>query len=789
MLLTWGIPTEAQDDVGDLYTLTTKCSPEDAVLGFPNSAKYSADSSIQIIANPQKGFKFLKWIDESGNEQSSSMDFTYTMPSHDVDLIALFDYDPDSVPEPFTPESIVMGTVKFEISPSDGGYVSFDNERLIHGDEINREVGDTINVEAVVHAGFSFVNWTKNGVEISSSTSLEYTVESDIQTLVANFLFDPSNPLEPEQTNLILSLRANPEEAADSISGGGVYTQGTSIEISASIADHYIFDNWTDETGNVVSEEIEFSYTMPFKNKILTANFHYNFEDPEEPNSSYYGFICKPVSISYNGRFMTIDSEESDVTILYSLDGSYPSEKDFHYSGEFDVKGTCSVRAIAVKENFADSEVAEYNVRYYGDEEHGETTEGGILESCFEWCGKDFADQLISFRVEGFLNDDDYQYLNSMPSLRHLDIEKVADAHIPDSAFMNSKLISISLPTDITEYGDSILSASPNLSSVVWNSTTQSIRSRLTDGLINPNVLVYVPSGIGVGNPRDLNIITSGNASSIVLHYGYPYYAVNDFNADRISMTRDFTQDTQIDICSGWETLVLPFSPQTITHAVNGPAVPFAGWDGDHDGMKPFWLYSSTSSGWEAASEIEACVPYIISMPNNPDYVATSNLAGKVTFSASNVTIETDCNVPLATSWVEGTEFEGTFTPVEEDGLLSLNVGSTEGGLVPGSTFVPDAVTVPFGAYVRGAAGRRAMPVFSDGSGVSLPTVSTGGLIVETPAPGTIRLCSSRDLRVSIVTPEGAIVRTLSLKAGESVNVEGLTRGLYIVAGVKAMVR
>ncbi len=63
------------------------------------------------------------------------------------------------------------------------------------------------------------------------------------------------------------------------------------------------------------------------------------------------------------------------------------------------------------------------------------------------------------------------------------------------------------------------------------------------------------------------------------------------------------------------------------------------------------------------------------------------------------------------------------------------------------------------------------------------------GIVVETPAAGMIRVSSGRECRVAIVTPEGATVRTLSIKAGECVTVEGLTRGLYIVGGMKVMVR
>lgn len=497
---------------------------------------------------------------------------------------------------------------------------------------------------------------------------------------------------------------------------------------------------------------------------------------------------CAGVSFIYNGRYLRIETEEPGASIRYTSDGSDPASGS-EYSGEFDVQGLRLVKAVAVKDGYMNSEVAEMRINRYADEDHAETSAGGLLESCFEWDDSGLPNSVESFRVEGRLNEADYQFIRSMEALRHLDMEKVGEAVIPDGAFMGSRLVSISLPADLTEYGDSILSNTATLSSVVWNSRTRNIEPRLTDGLVNPNVLLYVPAEATVTAPRDLNIVTEGDAPSVTLRYGYPYYAARNFHAGDISLTREFLQETEIGVCRGWETIVLPFQPTTITHETKGAAVPFGVWDGDTEGMKPFWLYSAVPDGWEATGSILACEPYIISMPNSPEYVSSANLDGKITFSAKDINIGPGSNHARTTPWMDGTTFEGTFMPVEESGLLSLNVGSTDGGLLPGSAFVPDATTVPFGAYVRGASGRKAMPLFGDGSGVSLPTVMDSGLVVETPAPGMLRISSMRERNVTVTTVTGVTVRTLRLRPGESVTIEGLTRDLYIVAGRKVMVR
>lgn len=499
--------------------------------------------------------------------------------------------------------------------------------------------------------------------------------------------------------------------------------------------------------------------------------------------------ICKQVRVSYDGRYLRLITDEEEAEILFTFDGAAAVE-DAVYDQPVDVLGLGSLSARAQKQGYKDSETVEYDVRYYADEEHAVTAEGGLLEAAFEWDEEAVKDMVESYRLEGILNDEDYRFVANMGSLQHLDIKDVAEARIPDRAFADSKLVSISMPEDIAEYGENLFSGSSILSSIVWNSTGRSLNTSLTGGLLNPNVLIYVPAENLIDDPTGLNIVTDGKASSINLLYGYPYYAERDFHADKIQLIQEFTQETTIDQCGGWETLVLPFTPDRIIHERYGETVPFAAWDGDVKGdYKPFWLYSSTTDGWEMASTIEQDVPYIISMPNNPEYVYFYNLAGKVKFAATDVEIVTESNVPYATNWIEDTQFVGTYMPIKDEGILSLNVADTGGELTPGSVFVRNAETPAFGAYMRDAASRKQMPVFGKSTGILLPAVADGNIVVTSPAPGTISISSTRECKVQIITSTGIIMHTLDLNPGETRSVEGLPKDLYIVAGAKVLVR
>ncbi len=72
-----------------------------------------------------------------------------------------------------------------------------------------------------------------------------------------------------------LELVASPEEGGD-VEGAGEYKMGAEVTVEAIPADNWLFIDWTDEDGEVVSEEAEFHYTMPGEDVTLTANFEFD---------------------------------------------------------------------------------------------------------------------------------------------------------------------------------------------------------------------------------------------------------------------------------------------------------------------------------------------------------------------------------------------------------------------------------------------------------------------------------------------------------------------------------
>lgn len=157
----------------------------------------------------------------------------------------------------------------------------------------------------------------------------------------------------------------------------------------------------------------------------------------------------------------------------------------------------------------------------------------------------------------------------------------------------------------------------------------------------NPNLLLYVnePSLV----PQSVqNVVVRDFAKTIILtdevgaSGNNNFYAPKSFTAEMISYTHEYRQQTVNGISRGWESIVLPFTVQTIVNERNGVIAPF----GNSSSELHFWLRQLISDGIVRATQIEANKAYIISMPNNEEeYPAKYNQNGRVTFSSENALV------------------------------------------------------------------------------------------------------------------------------------------------------
>ena len=281
-------------------------------------------------------------------------------------------------------------------------------------------------------------------------------------------------------------------------------------------------------------------------------------------------------------------------------------------------------------------------------------------------------------------------------------------------AFERTRLKELTIPATVTSVGGGFVSYCSDLRALYWNSSIEVPYSYDVE-----NCFLYFPSGdYSYNRSYWTNVIFDGVAESIVLNESgdrptQSYGCLKAFTAKKVTYYRNFEQTTYPGKSSGWQTIVLPFKPTSITHESKGAVAPF---NSNVEGAKPFWLRALTSEGWKDVTTIEPNKGYIIAMPNHSDYMEGYRLNGKICFSAENVQIGV---TPETLDATVGPEYE--FQPIyhteaKAAGVYALNVDYTESGVeYYGSAFIRSSSDVrPYEAYVKTLGGNRsARSVFS----------------------------------------------------------------------------
>ncbi|HZY39238.1 MAG TPA: ice-binding family protein [Mucilaginibacter sp.] len=122
--------------------------------------------------------------------------------------------------------------------------------------------GSVVTVTATPNTGFTFTNWTNNGVVASISPSFQFTMAGNI-SLVANFA-----PIVPGKFALILS--STPAAGGKTV-GSGLYSAGATVTATATPNAGYTFVNWTNGAA-IASTSANYQFIL-VGNTTLVANF------------------------------------------------------------------------------------------------------------------------------------------------------------------------------------------------------------------------------------------------------------------------------------------------------------------------------------------------------------------------------------------------------------------------------------------------------------------------------------------------------------------------------------
>ena len=469
-------------------------------------------------------------------------------------------------------------------------------------------------------------------------------------------------------------------------------------------------------------------------------------------------------------------TENENVELFYTLDGTIPTSYSTHYEGPFALTDKATIYAIARESGHRRSEVIgkrnwfkseDATFRISSDIEPRVSLSEGMGGNS----GKDYAGHYV---VPAEVVYDSLSY-----KVQGIDAATFRDA---------TSLRSVEIGNDsITHIGDKLFHGCTALNAVVWD-VELPILSTMFDEESYNHLLVYTTEGTELSHPLiDTGRMTQvrGEASGeLVLDGKKPFYCPRAFTAESVTYQRSFTQVTGNGDAAGWETVVLPFDVQSFTHHTKGEIAPF-GVDAKHH----FWLSELTDEGFSTATKFRANIPYLIAMPNNAEY-GNNAINGEITFSATQTTIYPTIEL----NETEGADFKLVPTyeilePSEE--VYALNAYKQyEANKVTykaGSVFVPNKYTVsPFSAYVVPTAGQKAMPFYRiqkeadvEESIYVFSVESQGGVVyVSLPEAKTI----------TIYDMTGRQVCRVACEAGTT-EIAHLADGIYLIENVKVYVK
>jgi uncharacterized repeat protein (TIGR02543 family) len=248
--ITTGAADKFHTALADNYVWTFTTLPQISLSVLPiasgtttGAGTFAQGSTASVIATAANGFVFTNWTDGT-TVASTSPSYQFTIAGNRA-LVANF-----------APVAIGKVALNLSANPVAGGTVAGQGQY---------DIGSTVVASATPRAGYTFVNWTDNGVVASTSSSYQFVLVTN-KTLVANFSAIPA-------AQFAVVLSSNPV-AGGSTTGAGSFASGTSVTVTAAPNAGYTFVNWTD---NGVQASTSPAYTFPLTaNRTLVANFLLN---------------------------------------------------------------------------------------------------------------------------------------------------------------------------------------------------------------------------------------------------------------------------------------------------------------------------------------------------------------------------------------------------------------------------------------------------------------------------------------------------------------------------------
>ena len=268
--------------------------------GIDGTNMFHYGDMCTLTAIPAPGFYFVGW-EENGVMVSTENPWTFEVTG----------------PAYYTPIFMEYNTYQITVvaNPNAGGTV--DGGGIFHEN-------DVITLTATVNEGYTFINWTLNGEEVSTDLSFDITVTENA-TYVANYV----------QQVFYVTVIETPAEGGDvyGIIPGGYYLYGHTCVLQALPNPGYSFDHWAKD-GVTVTTDAYYTFDV-YANTVMTAYFNHDqytitaVADPVAGGTAtvsnsnpYFGQSCTLTATANTGYTFvnwTKDGEQVATTASYTF--------------------------------------------------------------------------------------------------------------------------------------------------------------------------------------------------------------------------------------------------------------------------------------------------------------------------------------------------------------------------------------------------------------------------------------------------------------------------------------
>lgn len=297
-------PTDPGMVLSHRLTITSNMDGAGTVSG---GGKYKKGASVNVRANTNTGYKFLRWTLNGADEVYKTVaSFTYIMPDEDVLFTAVYEK---------------LRHVTTKVDNTAAGTVTSINSYY--------STGANISLTATAKADYLFSHWQLEGDDtpLSTSRTYTYTVGEEDAVLVAVFDYVPGNPADPSDPslNVFYNVKVTTNiEGAGIVTGTGRYKPTQTVTVSTSPKAGYAFTSWTKKVGDEVTENFStstsFSYPMSAKEDVEFIANYYNIAENLEANGHTLTLECEPAglctfSIASGLKYLADDAYNVSVTL------------------------------------------------------------------------------------------------------------------------------------------------------------------------------------------------------------------------------------------------------------------------------------------------------------------------------------------------------------------------------------------------------------------------------------------------------------------------------------------